>query len=482
MGTNGSCFPREVWTKALGSDPNAEVSNRADADRIVGRDMSKSSSVAQVDHQGSVGLLGATAIGIGGMVGGGIFAVLGVASEQAGGGTPIAFVVAGLVAALTAFSYARLSVQYQSAGGTVTFIDKEFGVGELTGSLNIVLWAGYIVTTALYASAFGNYAATLFPGGTDPNPMLLRALIAVGVIVPWTINLANAGLVARSESLIVAIKLVMLMVVIAAGVPTVSPDRVDPSTWPAAFSIVGAGMLIFVAYEGFELIANASADVRSPEKTLPRAFALSVGLVIAFYVAIAFVVVGSLSPSQIADAADFALAQAASASLGRSGFILVSISAVLATFSAITATLYGSARLSFTIATEGELPADLEARTWNQPVGLHITALIGLGMAVALRVASISALASAIFLAVFAVVNAAAFKNAGPARWVRFVAGAGVAGCVASLAIVVARSVTNDPIAMLVLVILLASALAAEHLFFKRQRPPLADGLPGKGK
>lgn len=415
-------------------------------------------------------------------MGGGIFAVLGIASEQAGGGTPIAFVVAGLVAALTAFSYTQLSVKYQSAGGTVTFIDKVFGVGEFTGSLNIVLWAGYIVTTALYASAFGNYAATLFPGGTDPSPILFRVLIAVGVSVPWAINLANAGLVARSESLIVAIKLVMLMVVIAAGVPTVSPERVDPSTWPAALSILGAGMLIFVAYEGFELIANASADVRNPEKTLPRAFALSVGLVVVLYVVIALVVVGSLSPSQIADSADFALAQAASTSLGRSGFILVSVSAVLATFSAINATLYGSSRLSFTIATEGELPADLEKRTWNQPVGLHITALIGLGMAVALPVASISALASAIFLAVFAVVNAAAFKNAGSVRWVKFIAAAGVVGCVASLAIVVARSVTNDPIAMLVLVILLASALAAEHLFFKKKRHLFTGGLPETGE
>jgi amino acid transporter len=402
--------------------------------------------------------------------------VLGVASEQAGGGTAIAFAVAGLVAALTAISYSRLSVRFQSAGGTVTFVDRVFGINNLTGSLNIVLWVGYIVTTALYAAAFGNYAATLFPGGTTPNPILLRGLIVVGVIAPWMINLTNAGLVARSESFVVATKLAMLMVVIAAGIPTVSPARVAPSTWPAPFSILGAGMLIFVAYEGFELIANASADVKSPTTTLPRAFALSVGLVIALYVAISLVVVGSLSPSQIAKSADFALAKAASASLGQFGFFLVSISAVLATFSAINATLYGAARLGFTIATEGELPASLEARTWNQPVGLHITALVGLSMAVALQVASISALASAIFLAVFAVVNAAAFKDAGSALWVKLAAGAGVLGCTASLAIVVVRSVVSDPIAMWVLVVLLASALAAEHLVLKRQRHPLIDG------
>lgn len=422
--------------------------------------------------QKSVGLLGATAIGIGGMVGGGIFAVLGVASEQAGGGTPMAFLLAGLVAALTAFSYARLSVAFQSAGGTVTFIDKVFGISELTGSLNIVLWAGYIVTTALYASAFGNYAATLFPDGTNSNPLILRVLVAVGVIIPWLINLANASLVARSESTIVAIKMLMLMVVIVAGIPTSSIEQVAPSTWPPAFSMLAAGMLIFVAYEGFELIANASDDVKNPKKTLPRAFALAVGLVIALYVLIAFVVVSSLTPDEIKQSADFALAQAASTSLGQAGFILVSVSAVLATFSAINATLYGSARLSFTIATEGELPEALEQRTWNQPIGLHITAILGLIMAIALPVASISALASAIFLAVFAVVNAAAFKSATSALWARIVTALGVLGCIGSLLVVVSRSITDDPVAMVVLLALLVITLGAEHLFLKKNRQP----------
>lgn len=418
----------------------------------------------------SIGVLGAAAIGIGGMVGGGIFAVLGVASEQAGGATPIAFAVAGSVAALTAVSYSRLSVRFQSAGGTVTFVDRVFGVNELTGSLNIVLWTGYIVTTALYAAAFGNYAATLFPGGTDPNPVLLRLLVAVGVVVPWFINLANAALVARSETIVVGIKLAMLMLVIAAGVPTVSTDRVAPSTWPSFASILGAGMLIFVAYEGFELIANASADVLRPKQTLPRAFALSVGLVIALYVAIAVVVVGSLSPQDIVKSADFALAEAASASLGQVGFVVVAISAVLATFSAINATLYGSARLSFTIATEGELPANLETRTWNQPIGLHITAFVGLAMAVALPVQSISALASAIFLAVFAAVNATAFKEVSEV-WARVVAGAGAVGCVVSLVIVVIHSIEGDPVSMVVLAGLLMIALASEHLVLRNHRP-----------
>ncbi len=433
------------------------------------------------DDSRTVGVLGATSIGIGGMVGGGIFAVLGVAATRAGGATPIAFAIAGVVAGLTASSYARLSVRYQSSGGTVTFIDRAFGIGELTGSLNIVLWAGYIVTTALYASAFGSYAATLLPGETDPGPVVVRLLIAVGVVVPWIVNLANAGLVARSESAIVAVKLAMLMVVIAAGAPQVSVDRLDPSTWASPMSVLAAGMLIFVAYEGFELIANASADVVRPETTLPRALALAVGTVVVLYVVIALVTVGSLSPAQIADAADYALAEAASTSLGQVGFTVVAVSAVLATLSAINATLYGTARLSFTIASEGELPDTLDTRAWNQPVGLHVTAVLALAVAVTMPVHSISAMASAIFLAVFAAVNAAEVATERSSRSARVIAAAGIVGCGGSLVVLVGRSVADDLDAMLVLVALVAAALVAEHVVLKHRRPPSL-GFPGAAR
>ena len=220
---------------------------------------------------GDVGLMGAVAIGIGGMVGGGIFAVLGVAATEAAGATPVAFAVAGVVAAVTAYSYARLSVHFQSAGGTVTFVDRVFGVRDLTGGLNIVLWVGYIATTALYVSAFANYAATFLPGDSAPGPLALRGLVLAGVLIPWIINLASAGLVARSEGFIVGIKLVILLVVIVAGVPSVSTERLAPATtWPAPSGILAAGMLIFVAYEGFELIANASGDIVRPRRNLDR--------------------------------------------------------------------------------------------------------------------------------------------------------------------------------------------------------------------
>lgn len=428
-----------------------------------------SNQLSRSTDTSQIGLLGAISIGIGGMVGGGIFAVLGVAATTAGAATPIAFVVGGGVAALTAFSYTKLSVRHRSAGGTVAFVDAAFGISDLTGSLNIVLWVGYIATTALYATAFGNYASTLLPGGESAGEWVVRGLIVVGVMLPWSLNLTNAGLVARSEGAVVAVKMLVLMVVIGAGAPTVSSGRLAVSAWPGPIQVIGAGMLIFVAYEGFELIANASADVAAPEKTLPRAFAWSVGLVIALYVAISMVVVGSMTPEEIQKAADFALAQAASASLGEFGFVLVGISAVLATFSAINATLYGSARLSCVIATEGELPKMLEKTTWNQPIGLHITAFTGLLIAVTLPLDAISSLSSAIFLMVFAVVNSAGWRSA-DSRFGRVVGLLGVLGCLGSLVVLIVQSITNQPTAVVALVVMLTLALGFEHLVLKRGR------------
>ena len=419
-----------------------------------------------------IGIAGATSIGIGGMVGGGIFAVLGVAATNAGGATPLAFLVGGVVAALTAYSYARLSVAMSSAGGTVTFIDRAFGIGRLTGSINALLWIGYVITTALYAAAFGNYAGTFFGGDGSVGPVLLRGLIACGIGLPWLVNLLDASLVARTETIVVGIKIVILVLVVVAGVPSASSSRLAPSTWSSPTAIVAAGLLVFVAYEGFELISNSSEDVRRPARTLPWAFGLSVGIVVVLYVAIAAVVVGSLSPERIVEASDFALAETASASLGSVGFDAVAVSALLATLSALNATLYGAARLSYTLATEGELPERFETKRWNDPVGLHITAALGLLAAVTLPLTSISAMASIIFLIVFATVNLAAWRCGTGAGVRRPIAGAGALACAGALAVLVVETAIGSPTALVTLVVIVALLLAVENRLLSSRRRP----------
>ncbi len=404
------------------------------------------------------------------MVGGGIFAVLGVVATQAAGGAPLAFLLAGTVALLTAASYARLSVAYPSRGGSVVFVDRAFGVGTLTGALNNLLWFGYLVTLSLYAVAFASYAATFFSSGGTVAPWLRHVLISAAILIPTGLNLLSAAMVARAETAVVVIKLIMLFFVGIVGTTTVDSSRLALSTWPSVPAIVAAGMLVFVAYEGFELIANTAEDVRDPKRTLPRAFYVAVGSVVFLYVAIAAITVGSLPLGQIKQAADFALAEAAKPGLGNAGFLIVAGSAVLATFSAINATLYGSARLSYQIAREGELPPTLERNVWSEPVGLLITAGVSLILANTLNVTQISALASAIFLIVFGATNASALKEWKAIKASRLISGLGVAGCAGALIVLVAKSVHDQPLAVALLSLAIASAIGAEAFWLRHRR------------
>jgi amino acid transporter len=410
----------------------------------------------------SIGLFGAMAIGIGGMVGGGIFAVLGVVAVQARGATPLAFAIAGVIAVLTAYSYARLSVAYPSGGGTVVLIDRAFRVGLVTGTLNNLLWLAYLVTLSLYAVAFANYGATFFGTGRH-SAALLHGLISAAIIAPTLLNLLNAAIVARTETAIVAIKLALLAVVGIAGASSISHEHLATSNWPALPGVVAAGMLIFVAYEGFELIANAADDVRNPEVTLPRAFLGAVVLVLVLYVLISIVTVGSLTPEVIARASDFALSEAAKPSLGEAGFRIVAASAVLATLSAINATLYGAARLSYSIARDGELPAMLEQKVWGKPMeGLLITAVLTLVAANVFDVASISTLGSAGFLLIFAAVNAANARHAPHTKSHGWISAAGAAACLAALGALIWQTARTSPMKLWILVALVALAVTVE--------------------
>jgi len=348
------------------------------------------------------------AIGIGGMVGGGIFAVLGEAASIAHGATAVAFAIAGIVAFLTAYSYAKLSVKYQSRGGTITFIDRAFNHDLFAGSMNVMLWLSYLVTISLYAVAFGAYAGTFFP---DNDTALLKHLLISGaILLPGIINLVNASVVSKSETFLVVIKLLILLFVIVVGMPYVEFERMSPSEWEAPLGIVTAGMVIFVSYEGFELIANAAEDIKEPEKNLPRAFFGSVILVIILYILIAIITIGTVDEATLMQAKDYALAVAVKPALGTFGFTLVAVAALIATFSAINATIYGNSRLAFSLGIEGELPLVDKKDADNPKYGVVTTIILSLVMANLIDLTEIAIIGSASFLLIFAVTNLSALR------------------------------------------------------------------------
>lgn len=405
-----------------------------------------------------------SSIGIGGMVGGGIFAVLGLSVQLTHGGAPVAFLIAGIVALVTSYSYARLSVAFPSQGGTVAFLDRAFGSGLLTGSLNILLWISYMVMLSLYAYAFGSYGASFFTG--DTQAVWKHVFITASVVAITGLNLLNAKLIGEAEDWIVLMKVIILLVFIGVGIWGVDTTRIEPQAWSSTLELVAGGMIIFLAYEGFELIANTAQDVRNPEKILPRAFYASVGFVILLYVLVAIITVGSLPVDTIVKAKDYALAEAARPSLGHAGFVLIAIAAMLSTASAINATVYGAARLSYVIAKDGELPDTLEQKAWGVPIeGLLITSGMTILIANLVDLSSISTMGSAGFLLIFAAVNianAVMAKDTGSRRWLSLV-GAGL--CLGALVSLIWQTWVTSPVQIWFLVAMLVAALSIEGLF-----------------
>jgi len=271
-----------------------------------------------------------------------------------------------------------------------------------------MLWLSYLVTISLYAVAFAAYGETFF---TNKIPFLHHILICIVIILPALINLVSASFVSKFETFVLSIIIILLVVIIVSGVSYVDTQRLSLENHFAPFSVVVAGMIIFVAYEGFELIANASEEIKEPKKNLPRAFYISVSFVIVLYTLIAMISVGTVPEAVLLQAKDYALAVAAKPALGEVGFTIVVVAALLATFSAINATIYGNARLGYIIATEGELPKFLAKEKREIPfMGVLITLGLSLLLANSIDLNAIAIIGSASFLLIFFIVNLSAYR------------------------------------------------------------------------
>jgi len=413
---------------------------------------------------GQIGLVAAVSIGIGGMVGAGIFSILGVVAHAAGNAMWLAFAIGGVVALLSTYSYAKLGATFPSAGGATHFLVKSFGDGVLAGGLNLFMWVGYIISLALYATAFGGYAATFFT--TAPSALLLKSLAVASVVLLTLVNAFGATFMGRWETFIVAVKVAILVLFSAVGLCFIRPGYLSPELWPETKSVLfGAGML-FIGYEGFGLITNAAADMREPRKLLPRALYISVILVIALYLAVSLTVTGNLSDYEIEQSKDYALAEAAKPFLGQSGFRLIAIAALFSTASAINATLFGSANVCYMIARDGELPAGLSWTEWKDATGgLLLTAALVVVVMLIFDLSGIAMMGSAAFLLIYAAVNVGHLKVRDQTGASAIVVWLSLLTCLAMFAILCVYTYQEQPRAIAALILIAAASFAAEWAY-----------------
>lgn len=360
-------------------------------------------------NKSDISLLAAISIGVGGMIGAGIFSILGVVAQAAGAAMWISFIIGGLVALSSTYSYAKLGAKFPSVGGAVQFLIQGWGVGTISGGINLFMWIGYIIAIALYAQGFTAYFMTFF--SATPTPLIAK-LVSAGIVLLFTlVNALGAGSVGKAETFIVIVKVAILLLFAISGCFFVDSANLSPAHWGKVEQILFGAGILFIGYEGFGLITNTAGDMKNPKKYLPLALYLSVFIVIAIYLAVSIVVVGNLPINEISASGDYALAKAAKPFLGMIGFKLIAIAALFSTSSAINATLFGAANVSYMIARDGELPKEFSRTEWRGATGgLFITSFLVVLFILCFDLAGVAMMGSGAFLLIYAAVNAGHLK------------------------------------------------------------------------
>ncbi|MCB9284557.1 MAG: amino acid permease [Lewinellaceae bacterium] len=417
------------------------------------------------ENSAKMGFNATWSMAVGGMVGGGIFSVLGVIIHTAGQWAWLSFVMAGIIALISAHSYSELSLKYRKSGGSFTFLN-EINHEGLAGSLAWVLILGYVLTISVYAFTFGHYVAHVFHWGSWFPRVLAFSIIAVLVLV----NLRGVSGSSRLEIITVWGKLFVLLGLSLFGLFQWAPDQlvagISPRPWHTA--IVGAAT-IFMAYEGFQLLSYDYEDIKNPQRNLPRATLTAVIAVIAVYVLVTFGATMLVGAQTLVEQEEVALSIAGKQALGTTGLILVTIAAAFSTASAINATLFSTGRLMEGVAKKKDLPNFLaKENTANIPY-YAILIIGGFGALLAV-IGSLSALvdaASLIFLITFGSVNFIAFQQKVKYRWFSL---GGTLGCLIAIVLSSYVQFRENPIPLILIIVLILLALIGRPYILKRMK------------
>jgi amino acid transporter len=358
-----------------------------------------------------VSVRGAAFLGIGAMIGAGIFALLGEAGAVAGSAVWLSFLLAGIVAALLGYTVVKLGVRYPSSGGLIAYAMAGFGNGRLVG---IASWLGYfsaiVIVGAMVAVAFGSYATSLFVGD-DAASWWDNVFTTLVVVACVGINFVGSRLVDRAQSLIVFLLLVVFAIFIAVTIVDVDWSLLSFDGYPSFSRILASVALTFFAYLGFSVITFAVGDLGDPGRELPIAMYLALAVTATTYVLISLGVFGTLTVEEVVRYGETAIAEAARPALGDAGFVMVSVAALLATASSVNATLYASGGLTAMLAQERQFPPFFGRGSRLGPhAGIVITAALILVVANLVDLSAIASVGSAISLLIFLLVGAAAYR------------------------------------------------------------------------
>ncbi len=354
-------------------------------------------------------LNGAWSMAVGGMIGGGIFATLGVVITVAGRYAWLSFVIGGLIALATGHSYARLTVEEGRSGGAYRFLKTE-GFDRSARFVAWLLILGYILTVSVYAYTFGAYLGNAIGG-----PSWLPGAAAAGAIIVLTgVNLIGVHEAAFVEIVAVWGKLFILLGLAVLGLMQWDVAKLDvPGATPGIPGAIVGAATVFMAYEGFQLLTYGYEELEDREVLIGRAIEWAILATIVVYVLVALGTPMLVGADQVVAKHEVALAEAGRAALGVFGFVAVTVAAAFSTGSAINATLFATARLSRDVAKAGDLPDQFarEDEGGTPYLGIIIIASVALVLALVGGLENLVQAASFVFLGVFTIVNFIAWRR-----------------------------------------------------------------------
>jgi amino acid transporter len=396
-------------------------------------------------------------IGVAAMVGAGIFSLLGAAGEVAGAAVWLSFLLAGGIAALQGYSFAKLGAKFPSAGGLLEYVNQGFGDGHVA---TVVAWLTYIangIVTAMVALSFGSYASSAFAGD---NAAWVK-IFAVALLVTMTIlNVAGSSVVARVQSIVVFVVIGILAFFSAVTVANIEPGNLAPSTYPGPQAIVSSVALTFFAFLGFGVVTFTAKDLARPGLQLPRAMTIAIGLATVIYVAVSIGVFGTLSVPEVIAAGPTAIAVAAQPVLGDAGYWLMTVTALFATAGATNSGLYPATGLSDHLAASGQFPTLMARRLGGRaPFGLIILAAAIIIVVVAFDLTAVASIGSAVALVIFAVVTLGHLRILDVTGARRSIVLLALAAVTITLATFVVTTLIHEPASMITLVAILVLSI-----------------------
>jgi amino acid transporter/nucleotide-binding universal stress UspA family protein len=374
--------------------------------------------VPEVRLSREMGLLDVTMIGVGAMIGAGIFVLTGIAAGVAGPGLMLAFLLNGFVTLFAAGAYAELGSSFHDAGGGYLWVKT--GLKDPQGFMSgWMSWFAHAVACSLYALGFGAYFQVVLPllGVHVPaTPFLpLEKWLAVAVVALFAyINYRGAAETGKAGNVVTIGKLLILAVFIGFGVWITlrRPDwhAVFREGFPNGFAGVFTAMgLTFIAFEGYEIIAQCSEEVRDPKRNVPRAVFLSLLVVVPIYLLVAFAALGSIKVAGMSSwqflglKKETALIDVAS-SFFPGGGVMILIGGLLSTLSALNATIYSSSRVSFAMGRDRNLPSwfgKVHAERKTPHFAIMVSAVLIALMAAALPIEAVASASDIMFLLLF---------------------------------------------------------------------------------